>query len=103
MEKQERCQKCGQPRGESKHESLCQKCIKSLPHCYNCTIICGAKEWGYHEEKEAIPCILKKNNKKIVLCGSCNSKRFRKKYLTSVKNEKILAEEIEILRMGPNQ
>jgi hypothetical protein len=105
MKKQVLCQKCGGPRGESVHESLCQKCTKSLPHCYSCGIICGAEGWGYRVEKEAIPCILKKNGKKIILCGGCNQERFKKEkgYLILDKNEKILSEEIEVIKMKLNQ
>ena len=115
MKKQKWCQKCGEPRGESVRESdlLCRKCIKSLPHCEACTIICGAEEWDYHMEKEAIPYIL--NGKKIFLCGGCSeiySKAMRgreNKYFILEKNRKIIKipvneirEEIEIINTGPN-
>jgi len=103
MEKQELCQKCGEPHGKSAHESLCQKCIKSLPQCYSCGIVCGAEEWGYDVEKEAILCILKKNGKNINLCGSCIRVIFIRGYLESDIHGKILADEIEIPSMKPSQ
>ena len=70
QEKQEQCQKCGRLRGKSGHKQLCQKCLKSLPYCESCGIICGAREWGFYEEK-AVSFIFKKNNEKVVLCGGC--------------------------------
>ena len=94
MKKQEWCQKCGKLRGNSKHESLCQKCVKSLPQCYICTIICGAKKWGYHDEEETIHCILKKSGEKIILCGSCNEKRLENQVFIAEKVGKIPAEDI---------
>ena len=78
MEGQKQCQKCGGPRGKSAHESLCQKCTKSLPHCYSCGIICGAEEWSYRVEREAIPCILKKTVKRLFYAGAVTEKGSRK-------------------------
>lgn len=94
MKRQQWCQKCGKLRGKSKHESLCQKCVKSLSQCFICTMICGAKEWGYYEEEEAISCILKKSGQKIILCGSCNEKRLENKVFIAEKIGKIAAEDI---------
>ena len=98
MREQLVCKKCGGPLGKSVHESLCQKCIKSLslPQCYGCGIICGAEKWGYDAEKEAIPCILKKSGEKIFLCGSCAEKISNNESLIQDRR-KIPAEEIEII------
>lgn len=104
MEKQLFCKKCGGPRSKkSTHESLCQKCINSLPQCYNCGIICGAKDWGYEGEKEAIPCILKKNGKEIFFCGSCKEKIVKTGELGPDIHGKILLEDIEIPSQVSNQ
>lgn len=108
MEKQKWCQKCGGPRGESVHESLCQKCIESLPHCGICGIICGAEEWGYDAEKKAIPYIF--NGKKIFLCGGCSETKHKNEYFILEKNRKIIKipvkeviKETEMINTGPNQ
>jgi len=104
MKKRGLCRKCGEPCGKSTNESLCQKCINSLPQCYNCGIVCGAAEWGYEADKEAISCILKKSGKNIFLCSECkkelkgkNGRGFLRTEGKGRKSEKLLLkDEVEL-------
>ncbi len=65
------CQRCDKPLAKSWHKKLCLKCLKALPQCWSCGIICGSADWDFLVEKEAKVFIVKKTGKEIVLCGGC--------------------------------
>ena len=94
MERKEQCQRCGGPRGKSTHDKLCAKCVKSLPQCKSCGIVCGAPEWDFLEEKKSTLFVFKENGMKIILCGGCEGELEIKGFLRiegkGKGNEKIL-------------